>query len=556
MNNRFLDNRQSGVVYLLNDEFTIALAAGAVDGTSAVPGPGTRDGVVDTNNKLSITGGNLTFATGGAAADDPRNSYLSITRTAGRIFVAETNFSNLGVRTGISKLATAAQESVIRLAGTSAQIDKGAGSFLTVGVIAADTQYYLAIALRSTGEYAFIKGGTFTNWTLLWTDDNGNTATLYPYAGADDTSSIGTMSFIRIPDALWIPSPELSDGFSGTNGTLLNARNSDGLGHAEGVANSIGKGGGGLAWTDAPDQYTITGGKLICTPVAGANLVTNGDFAAWTADDPDGWAVTGEVGADPEISQVGTGQGHGGAGTGMCNFYSSATSFQPSIAQTILTANTWYRTDFDVDTAISGGVLTYFGSRTAPAGTIGTGSFIRTQLANGTGFSIKGYAAAIDVTIDNVTIKALTLPHLLSLKQCSTQDGLLDADLVVAFATQVGLAMNWDDPTSPANGIVAYHDGTNAVLLKNVAGTWTQVIAAAATYSANAKMRIIKSGTSYSLYYNNAQVGSTSTISDVGVKDNKYHGAFSTYSSNTIDDVIFRPRTHNKYDTELNQYIG
>lgn len=52
-------------------------------------------------------------------------------------------------------------------------------------------------------------------------------------------------------------------------------------------------------------------------------LVTNGNFANWTADNPDGWTVTGESGNDPEVSEVGTGEGHGGVGTGMCNIYTS-----------------------------------------------------------------------------------------------------------------------------------------------------------------------------------------------------------------------------------------
>ena len=49
------------------------------------------------------------------------------------------------------------------------------------------------------------------------------------------------------------------------------------------------------------------------------NLFVNGDFTNCTTDDPDNWVLAGEAGNDPEISHVGSYEGHGGAGTGSCN---------------------------------------------------------------------------------------------------------------------------------------------------------------------------------------------------------------------------------------------
>jgi len=63
-------------------------------------------------------------------------------------------------------------------------------------------------------------------------------------------------------------------------------------------------------------------------------LQTNGDFANWTADDPDDWVVTGESAGDPEVSEVGIFQGHGGTGTGACNLFST-TGDNVSIDQTV-----------------------------------------------------------------------------------------------------------------------------------------------------------------------------------------------------------------------------
>lgn len=65
----------------------------------------------------------------------------------------------------------------------------------------------------------------------------------------------------------------------------------------------------------------------------GAELVTNGNFSAWTSDDPDGWTVVGESGSGPAVSQVAPG---GGVGTGAARFYSSATTNNPVIRQSVI----------------------------------------------------------------------------------------------------------------------------------------------------------------------------------------------------------------------------
>jgi parallel beta-helix repeat protein len=52
-------------------------------------------------------------------------------------------------------------------------------------------------------------------------------------------------------------------------------------------------------------------------------LVTNGDFVNWVSDDPVSWSVIGENGSDPEISEVGEWEGHGGSGSGLANLYTS-----------------------------------------------------------------------------------------------------------------------------------------------------------------------------------------------------------------------------------------
>lgn len=137
-------------------------------------------------------------------------------------------------------------------------------------------------------------------------------------------------------------------------------------------------------------------------------VVTNGDFANWTSDDPDDWTAT-EAGTD-DVSQVGAGEGHGGSGTKKCNIYSAADGTGVQIAQTITTVvGLDYKFSINIDT-ITAGELTVVN---LPAPTSGdtdwdsTGTKTVTFTADATSFSlvIRGYtAAATDITFDNISV--------------------------------------------------------------------------------------------------------------------------------------------------------
>ena len=150
--------------------------------------------------------------------------------------------------------------------------------------------------------------------------------------------------------------------------------------------------------------------------------------------------------------------------------------------------------------------------------------------------------------LDDYSVKALTLSTLFASVVAGSANVVADVDVVLTADTQAGLVLNLDSAASPANFVVAYHDGVNAKLDKCVAGTWTSVISAAATYSSGATLRVVKDGTSYTLFYNGAKVGSTSTISDAGIISNTLVGLFSTYSGNTLDAFTVFPRgSENQY---------
>jgi len=248
--------------YLVNDTFTTGRAAGAVNGTDAEPGPGRRT-VVDTNSKLSLSGGNAVFATGGVGNGDPSIRYAGQNRVGGRLLTAELIYdSAVGFSAGFDT-DTSGGLNAANLNASSTNLRAMAdGVSVVVGAIVLGATYKLCVVLRESGAYYFVKGGTFTNWTLVWINGGNITSIVYPALAANSASNNWRGTYIRVPSARWLPTPLLSDGFSAW-GT------SDGLGHAEGIAGGLGSGGGGLAWTQAVGSWGASGGVASASALSG-----------------------------------------------------------------------------------------------------------------------------------------------------------------------------------------------------------------------------------------------------------------------------------------------
>ena len=124
----------------------------------------------------------------------------------------------------------------------------------------------------------------------------------------------------------------------------------------------------------------------------------------------------------------------------------------------------------------------------------------------------------------------------------ATADTIVSATLTRA-GDEVGVVLRYADAD---NYIRAVHDGTNCKLIKRVATAETDVISAVVAIGAGA-IRVIPDGTSFSLYLNNAKVGSTSTISDAGLQTGTEQGLFSTNTGNTQDAFEVFPRGDGAY---------
>ena len=157
----------------------------------------------------------------------------------------------------------------------------------------------------------------------------------------------------------------------------------------------------------------------------------------------------------------------------------------------------------------------------------------------------RNYSAAPDdtVIVDDYTMGDLTLVDLFSSLSNNNRPSVLASVSFTMYATGVtpgGLVTNLDDAATPANFLVTYHNGTNAVLEKCVGGTYTILISEAATYGAGyvLQLQTDRDGADLkaNLTYNAAAVGTEQTISDAGIIDNTIHGMFSTYEGNALDN--------------------
>lgn len=256
--------------YLLNDTFTTDRSAGAVNGTDAEPGPGRRT-VTDGNSKLSIAGGAVSLATGGVGAGNPGLYYGELARVVGLLYVASITPNTATFQLGWETNTAASIAHGWRLGGASTMMAFVNGSPLVVGAWAADAQSF-ACAARASG-FFYLQKANGGQWLLHWISTAGSQGPLRPALVAESKAAVVTADYIRVPALKWLPAPLLSDGFS-----VINA--SDGRGHAEGVAASVGLGGLGRYYS-VVGTWGVSGGALSASALSGGYAIR---YAALGAD--------------------------------------------------------------------------------------------------------------------------------------------------------------------------------------------------------------------------------------------------------------------------------
>lgn len=157
----------------------------------------------------------------------------------------------------------------------------------------------------------------------------------------------------------------------------------------------------------------------------GTELLTNGDFSAWTSDNPSGYGVVLESGSDPMITQV---DPSGSAGTGAARFFSSVTANAPRLQRGGWSIGSIYEVETDLSAYVSGVMAVYDTNTTGFGALLASSAGIKRQIgrANGSTFDIRGHGAAPhDFTVNNVSIKLVTTNGVLT--------GVADGTFIMTF---------------------------------------------------------------------------------------------------------------------------
>jgi len=522
-----LSNWTATPSYTLNDTFNTDLAAGAVNGTLATDGVSARL-VTDANSKLSISGGTMNFATGGVTWGDPGIWYPSVSRVAGRMLVGKINRALGSSIIGFGAATSGFPSDSVVYTDGSGNIWHDGGSAV-VGSEATGTDYITATILRGSGSYTFIKGGAYTNWTLLWVKSTSSTATLYPGVSVGTNATVYSADNIRIPSALWLPTPLAYDTFATDSATLTEGVGPDNQSTQQ------------LTWTGGAK----TGGKMVITPTLGSELHTQADAASDPnsneANSITGWGTGSDnsLSSDPSSPQAGTYSIRSVKASNLGNSNASR-GFASTVGQ-------WYQTSSWIknDTGVSSVIMSIDTAQTllTTSNTTWANYFVAGRAtATTSNFQIRHSGTyPVPFNVDNLSIKPLTTSSLFSSISTTDSDVIANTDVTMAAGTQAGLVLNLDSASNPQNFVIAYIDGTRIHMDKAVGGIYTEVLNTTYTHVAGATLRVTKDGTNYTVFYNNANLG-VRTISDAGIISNTRHGLFSTYSGNTFDNFTVFPR--------------
>lgn len=157
-------------------------------------------------------------------------------------------------------------------------------------------------------------------------------------------------------------------------------------------------------------------------------------------------------------------------------------------------------------------------------GGIGSGGSAKTWTSNVGTFAAAGGAASASALSGGIGIATVD----------TSKADVIATIKVTRSAGNAGLVVRYADSS---NYVCVLYNGTNAQLIKVVAGTPTTLINAAATYSAGADLRVICEATKFRLYYNNAWIGSEQTIADAGLATGTKQGLYTSDTGNTFDDL-------------------
>jgi hypothetical protein len=258
----------------------------------------------------------------------------------------------------------------------------------------------------------------------------------------------------------------------------------------------------------------VTTGRLIDQIPQGDELLTNGDFANWTGDDPDDWSVQNDDGSNYVTED-----------SGKCKFINAAGSVNLRIYQGgVFTKGKYYKVTMEC-TSFSGTGINITDGVTGFGAIDSVGSFTFVFRAAGTAIWILAYSAC-DITIDNVSAKEL---------QVLSDDLITNGSFTANANLNVSTCVN-DSYTSFANGTATGFDVVSDGSGNQAAGTADEIaITTGNKYIISFDM-VLNSGAAP--FYNlRAAHGSTSRTVEGAQTAEAGHNVFQ-FTANANDTVL------------------
>jgi hypothetical protein len=198
---------KNSLPYLYKDEFTTPLTAGNVNNSLCEPGPGTRKMYNESvGYYATISDGKLKFQ-GASSYATPLYSAGPFTRKTGLAAFFTISYSTVLTPIGwgdvmVSRPVLHAFAASGGAPNILARAHDNYSSFAPDFFTTIDGVTYLcAIILRSSGAWWFIKGGVYTNWTLIWVSSKASSSNMYfTICSNSATVTNGVTNHLRVID--------------------------------------------------------------------------------------------------------------------------------------------------------------------------------------------------------------------------------------------------------------------------------------------------------------------------------------------------------------------
>lgn len=311
-------------------------------------------------------------------------------------------------------------------------------------------------------------------------------------------------------------SPAKIDGFNRANGAL-------------GVLDT------GETWNHT--GWLVSTNKAMSVPTLGSEMVTNGGFASdttgWTASNSTLASVAGgSSGNCLEITNVGANLGiaYQAITTVVGQWYYCEVSSKNGSTTGI----------FMVGTTLGGSE--YFNKTPNSGSWVGRSSLFRATTTT-TYITLKTGVAtdALTTLYDTVMLKPVTLSTTMATVETNQKDFVMSLETTPIQSGGIGIVASLDSYSNPQNFVILeiVNSFNVARMTKCVNGVYTVLFSVSLAYKSGRVLKLVKSGTSYSFYYDGILQSTAQTVTDSSIISNTLHGMFSPDTQSSIDNFYF-----------------